>query len=83
MSEEKLEEIRRRLKQLDERIVRLERQTNENARIIEKVKNDGVPNSPYVELLQRCPTCGIVLGKITSYTCNRVNCPTGLGPVVS
>lgn len=31
--------------------------------------------------LNQCPKCGINLEGVMSYSCNHVDCPTGMGPV--
>lgn len=31
--------------------------------------------------IQQCPKCGIKLDGVMSYSCNNIDCPTGMGPV--
>ncbi len=38
------------------------------------------PNKDYQSgFSSQCPKCGIVLSSVMSYTCQNINCPTGLG----
>jgi len=32
---------------------------------------------------KKCPKCGLELQPVMGYCCPRVDCPTGLGPVLS
>lgn len=41
-----------------------------------------LPDEPAKTGIEFCPRCGIEMKGVMGYVCNRIDCPTGLGPVM-
>jgi len=79
----KLSDRLRRIEELLEELVAVQRKHNN---YLEHPRDDfyPAPTYPAPPMLNSptCPKCGIELKGSMSYSCNRHDCPTGLGPIM-
>lgn len=74
--EERVKELERRIKLLEDRLLNLEFPPSQRV-------YGPVIDPRQVNIKQTCPVCNLNLDGVLGYSCTNINCPTGLGPITS
>ena len=74
--EERVKELERRLNLLESRLLNLEFPAHQRV-------YGPVVDPRQVNIKQTCPVCNLNLEGVLGYSCTNINCPTGLGPIIS
>lgn len=74
--EERVKELERRIKLLEDRLLNLEFPSSQRV-------YGPVVDPRQVNIKQTCPVCNLNLEGVLGYSCTNINCPTGLGPITS
>jgi len=74
--EERVKELERRIRLLEDRLLNLEFPSSQRV-------YGPVIDPRQVNIKQTCPVCNLNLEGVLGYSCTNINCPTGLGPITS